>query len=245
MGLLDIFSSSPEKKIEKTKKVMLNEHHQAQVRQGAIYDLMNNEHPAAIDALVERLGVSMRDTIQNEKEQGWVHDILVDRCKERAIEPLRRYISEHLLISKAILALRELIPEEELMQFLCEVLSSYDAKDHRSVDARQNLIDALSDIESSPLAVFLPYTLDHSDDVRVKVINTIRERLSEVAEDKGEREAAAEALVEALTDPFASGRTMRAAGKALVELKLKVSAFADRIAELEEFVLSGDQLSAR
>lgn len=243
MGLLDIFSSSPEKKIEKTKKVMLNEHHQAQVRQGAIYDLMHNEHPAAIDALVERLGVSMRDTIQNEKEQGWVHDILVDRCKDKAIEPLKNYIREHLLISKAILALRELISEQSLMEFLCEVLSSYDAKDHRSVDARQNLVDALSDLESSPLSAFLPYTLDHSDDVRVKVINTIRERLS--VHQEVDHHEAAKALVAALTDPFASGRTMRAAGKALVDLKLRVSEFADQIAELEEFELSGDYLKAR
>jgi len=241
MGLFDIFSSSPEKKIEKTKKVMLNEHHQAQVRQGAIYDLMNNEHPAAIDALVERLGVSMRDTIQNEKEQGWVHDILVDRCKEKAVEPLKSYIKENLLISKAILALKELISEEELNSFLCEVLSSYDAKDHRSVDARQNLVDALSDLPTSPLAVFLPYTLDHSDDVRVKVINTIQERLSAGEEPEG----AAQALVEALSDPFASGRTMRAAGRALVTLKLDVSAFAEQLETLEEFELSGTQLTAR
>ena len=243
MGLLDIFSSSPEKKIEKTKKVMLNEHHQAQVRQGAIYDLMHNEHPAAIDALVERLGVSMRDTIQNEKEQGWVHDILVDRCKEKAIEPLKGYIREHLLISKAILALRELISEEDLIAFLCEVLSSYEPKDHRSVDARQNLVDALGDLEESPLAVLLPYTLDHSDDVRVKVINVIRERISASRGDEGE---SAKALIEALTDPFASGRTMRAAGKALVDLKLNVASFAEPIAELEEFALSADgQLIAR
>jgi len=243
MGLLDIFSSSPEKKIEKTKKVMLNEHHQAQVRQGAIYDLMHNEHPAAIDALVERLGVSMRDTIQNEKEQGWVHDILVDRCKEKAIEPLKGYIRENLLISKAILALRELISEEDLIEFLCEVLSSYDPKDHRSVDARQNLVDALGDLEESPLAVLLPYTLDHSDDVRVKVINVIRERISASRGDEGE---SAKALIEALTDPFASGRTMRAAGKALVDLKLNVASFAEPIAELEEFALSADgQLIAR
>lgn len=238
MGLLDIFSSSPEKKIEKTKKVMLNEHHQAQVRQGAIYDLMHNEHPAAIDALVERLGVSMRDTIQNEKEQGWVHDILVDRCQEKAIDPLKSFIREHLLISKAILALRELISEEELIEFLCEVLTTYEPKDHRSVDARQNLVDALGDLEASPLAVFLPYTLDHSDDVRVKVINIIRERLSAA---QGDHTEATKALVEALTDPFASGRTMRAAGKALVDLKLNVGGFVDQIAELEEFALSGDE----
>jgi hypothetical protein len=39
---------------------------------------------------------------------------------------------------------------------------------------------------------------------------------------------------------------MRAAGKALVDLKLNVASFAEPIAELEEFALSADgQLIAR
>jgi hypothetical protein len=251
MGLFDIFSSSPEKKIEKTKRVMLNEHHQAQVRQGAIYDLMNMEHPEAVAALVERLGVSMRDTIQNEKEQGWVHDILVDRCKERAVEPLKAYIKGNQLISKAILALKELISDEELELFLCEVLKGYDPKDHRSVDARLNLIDALHDLPSSPLEVFLPYALDHSDDVRVKVINTIRERLTQEATEATEitqeqREAATKALVGALSDPFAAGRITRAAGLTLARLELNVSAYTDQLTDLpDELYLEGGLIKAR
>ena len=260
MGLFDIFSSSPEKKIEKTKRVMLNEHHQAQVRQGAIYDLMNMEHPEAVAALVERLGVSMRDTIQNEKEQGWVHDILVDRCKERAVEPLKSYIKSNQLISKAILALKELISDEELELFLCEVLGGYDPKDHRSVDARLNLIDALHDLPSCPLEVFLPYALDHSDDVRVKVINTIRERLTQEATEAAEpaeatetkeitqeqREAATKALIGALSDPFAAGRITRAAGLTLARLELNVSAYTDQLTDLpDELYLEGGLIKAR
>jgi hypothetical protein len=240
-----MFSSSPEKKIEKTKRVMLNEHHQAQVRQGAIYDLMNMDHPEAVAALVERLGVSMRDTIQNEKEQGWVHDILVDRCKERAVEPLKAYIKGNQLISKAILALQELISDEELELFLCEVLNGYDPKDHRSVDARLNLIDALHELPNSPLEVFLPYALDHSDDVRVKVINTIRERLSQESTD-AQREAATKALVGALSDPFAAGRITRAAGLTLARLELDVSAYAEQLTDLpDELTLEGGRIKAR
>ena len=89
MGLFDLFSSSPEKKIEKAKQVMLNEHHQAQVRQQAIYDLAQFNNELSAQALIERLTVNFRDTIKNEQERGWVRSVLVEQFNERAIEPLK------------------------------------------------------------------------------------------------------------------------------------------------------------
>ena len=50
MGLFDFLSSSPEKKIDKAKQVMLNEHHQHQVRQQAIYDLGQFDNELAVQA---------------------------------------------------------------------------------------------------------------------------------------------------------------------------------------------------
>ena len=70
MGLFDLFSSSPEKKIDKAKQVMLNEHHQHQVRQQAIYDLAQFDNELSCRALIERLTVNFRDTIKNEQERG-------------------------------------------------------------------------------------------------------------------------------------------------------------------------------
>ncbi len=239
MGLFDMFSKSPEKKIEKAKGVMLNEHHQAQVRQGAIHDLMTNGTPAAIEALVERLGVSIRDTIQNESEQAWVHDILVDHFKERAVEPLKSFIARGAFVSRAILTLKELVSEEELTEFLRETLRRYDPKDHRTVTARENLVDALGELSACPLSDLTPYTLDHSDDVRVKVMGIIEERLrgaeggaqggalgASLSDVRGE---VARALSDVLLDPFSSGRIVRAAVALLVGLALDVSPYAERL----------------
>ena len=234
MGLLDFFSKSPEKKIERAKSVMLNEHHQAQVRQGAIHELMTYGTPAAIEALVERLGVSIRDTIQNENEQEWVHDLLVRHFKERAVEPLKSFISTGAFVSRAILTLKELISEEELTAHLLATLRRYDPKDHRTVTARENLIDALGDIAACPLRDLTPYTLDHSDDVRVKVMGILEERLkgeAARAEERAEERAeVTRALSDVLLDPFSSGRITRAAAALIMTLALDLSPYAERLA---------------
>ena len=75
--------------------------------------------------------------------QAWVHDILVDHFKERAVEPLKSFIARGAFVSRAILTLKELVSEEELTEFLRETLRRYDPKDHRTVTARENLVDAL------------------------------------------------------------------------------------------------------
>jgi hypothetical protein len=229
MGLLDLFSSPIHKKIDRAKGVMLNEHHQAQVRQGAIHELMTYGTPAAIEALVERLGVSIRDTIQNEHEQGWVHDLLVDHFKERAVEPLKDFIARGAFVSRAILTLKELISEEELTEHLRATLRRYDPKDHRTVTARENLIDALGELAACPLRDLTPYTLDHSDDVRVKVMGIIEERLKGPAPAE-ERAEVTRALSDVLLDPFSSGRITRAAAALIMTLALDLSPYAERLA---------------
>ena len=69
MGLFSFLSPNISKKIEKSKKVMLNEHHQAPIRQEAIQELVGYGTDEAIEALIERLGSNFRDTIKNEQER--------------------------------------------------------------------------------------------------------------------------------------------------------------------------------
>lgn len=233
MGLFDFLSSSPEKKANKAKQVMLNEHHQHQVRQQAIYDLGQLDDEHALHALIERLGVNFRDTIKNEKERGWVRHLLVEQFNERAIEPLKSFIqgaaSSNQSISGAAQVLGELISEDEFVAFLIETLNQLLPSDHRTVDLRQQLIDALEEREEHGAQVveaLLPYVVDHSDDIRIKVINIVEERLRGV---DGDHRPIISSLIQAMTDPFASGRTARAAAQALIRMKAQLSPFADEL----------------
>ena len=71
---------------------MLNEHHQQQVRQEAMQELVAMDSPEAIGALIKRLGVNFRDTIKNEQEKRWVHQTLVEYFSDRAVAPLIEFI---------------------------------------------------------------------------------------------------------------------------------------------------------
>ena len=68
MGLFDFLSNDPVKKVERLSKKILNEHHQQQVRQEALDELVSIGSTEAITALIKRLGVNFRDTIKNEQE---------------------------------------------------------------------------------------------------------------------------------------------------------------------------------
>ena len=250
MGLFDLFSSSPEKKIEKAKQVMLNEHHQAQVRQQAIYDLAQFDNELSAQALIERLTVNFRDTIKNEQERGWVRSVLVEQFKERAIDPLKASLqnaakgSSTYSVSGIIQVLDDLLEHDSLTQLLLETLSALAPSDHRTVELRQQVIDALDDREGDIVQALLPYTVDHSDDIRIKVINLIEEKLRGV---EGDHSTIIQALIAAMTDPFASGRTARASANALIRMSANLEPFLEDLEDQlpEDYVLDKGFLKAK
>jgi HEAT repeat protein len=236
MGLFDFISPNINKKIEKSKRVMLNEHHQHQVRTDAIQTLVGIGSPEAIEALIERLGVNFRDTIKNEQERHWVRRFLVEQFNEESIEPLKTFIAKSQSISGAIVTLRELISVDALTEFLLKTLEQYEAKDHRSVEARLQLIDALDEQPGDMITALLPYLMDHSDDVRIKVINLIEDRIRGI---EGDHEHIIRAFIEAMTDPYATGRISRSVADSLIRMEANLTVFKE---ELEEDIPDGYSL---
>ena len=237
MAFLGLFGGTIEQKIARKKKVMLNEHQQQQVRQEAIQGLVDFDCPEAIMALVERLGVNFRDTIKNEQEREWVSHLLLTHFKARSVEPLKSYISGGTQLAGALQCLQELIEDEEYRDFILETLCRYAPADHRTETAREQLVDALSEIEDEEIVEpLLPYVLDHCDDVRIKVISILEQRALAGAK---AQEAIAGALVGVLCDPLASGRISRAAGQALVGMRVTLKEWRE---ELEENLPEGFKL---
>lgn len=225
MGLFDIFSRKPAStKIEKAAKRMLNEHQQQQIRQEALQELVDFNSPESISALIRRLGVNFRDTIKNEQEKRWVSSKLVEHFGERAIEPLIGFIRTDQTISAAIRVLAKLISDERLVGLLIESLVQYPPKDHRTISARMQLIDALADLDDERIVpAVAPYTMDHDDDIRIKVIGLLQAR---VGVDHAEYEMVSGKLYDVLTDAEASGRITRRAAQAMHVLKVDLSEHA-------------------
>lgn len=235
MGLFDLFSSKPTpRKIEKAQKRMLNEHHQQAVRQEAIEELISYGTPEAISALIRRLGTNFRDTIKNEQEKRYVSETLVDRFGDASVEPLLEFIRTEHTISAAIITVSKLISQERLVGELCETLDSYSPTDHRTTDAKLQLVDALGDYDDARVVpVVMPHMLDHDDDIRIKAIGHIEERVAKGHPQYGE---AVETLVKVLKDPLASGRIQRRAAVALGALDADLRSQRE---ELEEYVPDG------
>jgi len=236
MGLFDIFSSKPTpKKIDKISKRMLNEHHQQQVRQEAIEELIAFGTDDAISALVRRLGTNFRDTIKNEQEKRYIDQVLVEHFGERAITPLETYVRTEQTISAAIRTLSKLVDEEWLVGLCVDTLGNYAPGDHRTIDPKLQLVDALADYPEDPRVIpaVLPYALDHDDDIRVKTMDLLEER---VAKAHPQYDETVQTLLEAMKDPLASGRIARRAARALGGLEADLSSLRE---ELEEFVPDG------
>lgn len=238
MGLFDLFSNKPTTaKIGKLTKKILNEHQQQQIRQEAINELVNFGTPEAVSALVRRLGVNFRDTIKNEQEKKYISDILVDHFGPDAIEPMLGHIRTEQKISSVIHTLRRIMPEDRLVLLLLETLQQYAADDHRTVEQRSQLVDALGDYQHADVVPGLvPYLADHDDDIRIKIMDVIEDRV-----DKGHQdyEQVVDGLCGVLKDAYASGRiTRRAAGL----LNAMDSNLSKRVDELADFVPDGFSL---
>ena len=164
-------------------------------------------------------------------------DMLVDRFGEEAVDPMKAFIREDQTISSVIMALGRIVDEPGMVSFLIETLQNYSPQDHRSMSARLQLVDALADYKHPDVvpAVF-PYLLDHDDDIRIKVMDIVSERV----ERNGENYAGLlDGLVSVLLDPMASGRVTRKAASILNDLDADLS---KRYDELSDYVPDGFNL---
>ncbi|MCA9543849.1 MAG: hypothetical protein KC583_01095 [Myxococcales bacterium] len=231
MGLLDFLSNKPTpSKIARATKRMLNEHHQQQVRQEALEELAAYGTPEAVASLVRRLCVNFKDTIKNEQEKRWVADTLVDRFGPASIEPLAAAIKGEQVPSSAIVVLSRLVSDERLVGVLAEALSQYAPDDHRTIEARLQLVDALGDHleDDRVLPTIAPYAMDHDDQVRVKVIGLVQTAVKPGHDFHGNAVAQ---LIDVLEDPEASGRITRTAADALIALKADLTEARERLAD--------------
>ena len=241
MGFLGLFGSKdPTVKIEKLTKKFLNEHQQQQVRQEAMEDLLQIDHPQAVVGLIKRLGVNFRDTIKNEQEKKWVHRQLIDRYGDQAIEPLENFVRDGDTISAAIQTLKALVTPDHLRRILLTALKASPPEDHRSFEKRLQLIDALADeINDEVIEACVPYLGDHDDGVRLKVFPLLEAHLSKNA---SFFDAAVEKLIDVISDPMASGAITRRAASLVSKFDLDLRSRAESLGPLlpDGFVLGSN-----
>ncbi|PYS48519.1 MAG: hypothetical protein DMG13_25440 [Acidobacteria bacterium] len=148
--------------------------------------------PEALYALLKRFTISSKAITQDIEEKRMVVRMLVEKGKE-AVDPILRFLSTHHQVEWPVQALSEILPREELVPKLVDILekvaasSAFTPPEHKS-----ELIRAMRGHVSPEIAAVLRRFLsDDDDDVRIAAI----EAISEVGEEV--REPLLEAFIEA------------------------------------------------
>jgi hypothetical protein len=147
-------------------KLAANPFAQPDVRMREMERLLQDGSSAALAGVLRRFAANAQGHIADEEEKKWLEDALAN-AGTAAIEPLRGYIATEQKLTYALRAFRQLVGEAEATGFFLQVLAGYGPADHRSSEAKLQLIWQLADNTSDPrvgmgLVAFLA---DHSDDV--------------------------------------------------------------------------------
>ena len=148
--------------------------------------------PDALYALLKRFTISSKVITQDIEEKRMVVRMLVDKGRD-AIDPILRFLSHHHQVEWPVQALSQILPREELVPKLVEILekvaasSAFTPPEHKA-----DLIRAMRGHVTPEIATALGQFLsDDDDDVRIAAI----EAIAEVGEDV--RESLLEAFLAA------------------------------------------------
>lgn len=212
MVLGKLFGRGPlsEKKIAKITKLASNPFAQPDVRMREMEKLVADGSGAALDGVLKRFAMNASGAIADEDEKKWLEDALVD-IGEPAIEPLRRYISTEKNLTYALRIYRSVAGAQEAVRFFLEVLDRYGPDDHRSDEAKLQLVWSLADdfADERVMMALVEFVLDHSDDVRWAVLDLLEraddsKRLADEA-----RARACELMARIVTEDESSPRIQR------------------------------------
>ncbi len=198
MGFLGLFGDGmSERRIDKAAKLAANPFAQSDVRMREMQRLLNDGSPAAIRGVLKRFAANASGHIADEEEKKWLANALVDQGED-AIEPLQSFIKSEESLTYALDAYERITGAEAAIRFYLEVMNAYGPDDHRSGEAKLQLVHALAEHLDKPgvLEGLLPFVLDHADEVRTAVLDLI-----DTAADKGLMTAD---LLARLADPFAA-----------------------------------------
>jgi HEAT repeat protein len=152
--------------------------------------------PEALYALLKRFTMSSKVITQDVEEKRMIVRMLVDKGRE-AVDPIFRFLSSHHNVEWPVQALSQILPRQELIPKLVEILEKVAAaSEFTPPEHKADLIRAMrGHVTPEIAAVLRQFLSDDDDDVRIAAI----EAISEVGEDV--REPLLEALIAAYDRP--------------------------------------------
>lgn len=152
--------------------------------------------PDSLYALLKRFTMSSKVITQDVEEKRMVVSMLVEKGRD-AVEPILRFLSSHHNVEWPVQALSQILPREELIPKLVEILEKVAAaSEFTPPEHKSDLIRAMRGHVTPEIALALRQFLsDDDDDVRIAAIEAVSEVGGEV------RELLLEALIAAADRP--------------------------------------------
>ncbi|MFN7134749.1 MAG: HEAT repeat domain-containing protein, partial [Myxococcales bacterium] len=221
MGIFDLLGGSPEKRIKSCQKKVTEKYGPPENRQKAIDQLIDLGTPEAISALLHRFTVKAEPSITDAEEKDYTYRAILN-FREKSVEPLKAFLRRSDVASTwTVKMLRELVPADELVALLAEILQKLGPEYTRDPEKKTVLISTLGDIadERSATAI-IPFLEDASDDVRISAAMAL-------AKLKDER--AREPLLKAMVDSADRARVVASLAAALAETGFSVQGYREKI----------------
>ncbi len=175
-------------RVRRAAKTLTERYAQPEARASAAERLLAIGTPEAIYHLTRRFTITSGNLEQDDQEKRWVRDLLIERGAP-AVEPLKRFLRGHDEVTWAMEALKALLPEDELADFLFTVLGDGDPVMIRGPKAVR-ILDFLADLPVPGAARNAARCLESPDDtVRMAAVQALGEY-----RDPEAREIALEAL---------------------------------------------------
>jgi HEAT repeat protein len=139
--------------------------------------------PEALYALLKRFTISSKVITQDIEEKRMVVRLLVGKGRE-AVDPILRFLRHHHQVEWPVQALSQILPREELVPKLVEILEKVAASsDFTPPEHKADLIRAMRGHVTPEIAKVLQQFLsDDDDDVRIAAVEAIAEVGEEVRE---------------------------------------------------------------
>lgn len=192
MGFLSkLFSSDSDpsdRQIRKALKQVIQTHGEAASRVGAMERLASWRTPEAAAALLRRFAIQTPQASMDLEEKQYAVKLL-SQMGTVAVEPILSFIKAEPDVTFPIKALRQILPLEEFLRALTDVLNSLSTGYTRWPEAKAVMIENLPDEAYGQVAeTVTSFLKDDDDDVCIAAIDylarngdeTVRERLLEV-----------------------------------------------------------------
>lgn len=155
---------------QKLQKKVTEKYGPPENRQGAIEELgtlaAQGSEPA-IDALLMRYTIRIDPGITDDDERARVYALIVQAGRQ-ALPALKRFIFNRDEVSWPLRAINELLPEQEVVQLLLEVLAKVATEYSRVPEKKVLLLHALTHHRSpGATAAALPFLEDMDDEVQI------------------------------------------------------------------------------